>query len=584
MQNFKKLLFLLSKDERKRVALLLVMITIMATLDMIGVASILPFMTILTNPNLIETNYLINSVFQVSTKFGVKNNQDFLIMSGFIVFILLIISLTFKAITTYLQIRFVQLREYSIGKRLLEGYLHQPYSWFLSRNSADIGKTILSEVQQVISFGLNPFMEIVAKGMVTIALIILLIVADPKLTLVVGFSLALTYFLIFYFVKNYLKKNGEERLKNNKLRFTSITEAFGAVKEVKVGGLEENYINSFSKSAKIFAQSQSSSIILSQIPRFVLEAIAFGGILLIILYIMSQTGSFNNALPIISLYVLAGYRLMPALQQIYKSFTQLAFVIPSLEKMHSDLKNLQVTKSIHDKNIITLNNQLELNCISYTYPNSTRLALENVSLSISAKSIVGIIGKTGSGKTTIVDIILGLLEFQKGDLKVDGKIITNKNSRSWQKSIGYVPQNIFLSDDTIESNIALGVDPTKIDKSAVEKASKIANLHQFVINELPKKYKTSIGEKGIRISGGQRQRIGIARALYHNPELLILDEATSSLDNNTEEAVMDAIKNLSKKITIILIAHRLNTVKDCDIIYKLDKGRLIDQGKPDYLL
>ena len=579
MQTFKKLLFLLSPNERRKALMLLFMILIMALLDVIGVASILPFMAVITNPNIIETNSILNKMFQASATFGVDDNQQFLFALGVLVFVLLIISLIFKAFTTYFQTRFVQMREYSIGKRLVEGYLQQPYSWFLNQNSADLGKTILSEVAQVISGGIKPLIDLIAKSMITIALIVLLIIANPKLALIISVSLSLVYGFIFFFIRSYLNKIGEKRLKNNQLRFKTVSEAFGAAKEIKVGGLEQTFINSFSNSAQILAQTQAISSILSQLPRFFLEAIAFGGTMLIILYMMKLTGSFNNILPIISLYVFAGYRLIPALQQIYSSFTRLTFVGPSLNKLYHDMNKLKSVEQNQNEGVLKLNKSIVLKNICYDYPNASRTALKDINLIIPVKSTVGLVGTTGSGKTTTVDIILGLLEAQKGTLEIDGKIITKKNLRSWQCSIGYVPQHIYLADDTVEANIAFGLNNEDISQEGVEKAAKIANLHEFIIEELPKKYQTIIGERGVRLSGGQRQRIGIARALYHNPQVLILDEATSALDNKTEKAVMDAVNNLSKNITTILIAHRLKTVENCDIIFKLEKGRLIDQGK-----
>ena len=584
METFRKLLFLLTPDERKRAGLLLFAILIMALLDMIGVASILPFMAVLTNPGLVETNLILNLMFEASSVFGVENNQQFLFALGILVFVMLVSSLAFKALTIYFQVRFVQMRQYSIGKRLVEGYLHQPYSWFLSRHSAELGKTILSEVSQIVGSGLNPLMELIAKGMVTISLITLLIIADPKLVLIISFSLGGAYGLIYYFSRKYLNLIGEKRLKNNEIRFTAVSEAFGAAKEVKVGGLEDVYVKSFSDSSKTLAQTQASASVISQLPRFILEAIAFGGILLIILYMMAQSGSFNNAIPIVSLYVFAGYRLMPALQQIYSSFTKLTFVGPSLDKLYYDLKNLKPAHVNKNEGTISYKKTIALKNIDYNYPNSSRTALKDVSLTIPIKSTVGLVGATGSGKTTTVDIILGLLEAQKGTLEIDGKIITKQNSRSWQRLIGYVPQHIYLSDDTVASNIAFGVEPKNINLKAVEKASKIANLHDFVLKELPKQYSTIIGERGVRLSGGQRQRIGIARALYHNPQVLILDEATSALDSQTEKAVMDAVNNLTKNITIVIIAHRLSTVKNCDTIFLLDKGHLKDKGTFDELI
>jgi ATP-binding cassette, subfamily B, bacterial PglK len=576
MQTLKEILSLLTPYEQFRAFLLLIMIMIMALLDMIGVVSILPFMAVLTNPALIETNLILNSMFKFSNLFGVENNEQFLFFLGVLVFLLLVISLIFKAFTTYVQVRFVALREYSIGKRLVEGYLHQPYSWFLSRNSADLGKTILSEVSEVIGNGISPLMELIAKSAIAIALIILLIITDPKLALIVGFSLGSVYWAVFMFLKSYLKRIGKERLRNNQQRFISVSEAFGASKEVKIGGLEEVYIKRFSESSQNFAQNQASSLVISQLPRFILEAIAFGGIMLIILYMMMKTGGFNNALPIISLYVFAGYRLMPALQQIYGSFTQLTFIGPSINILSNDIKNLKIYNSNQDQSVLSLNKSIKLKNIFYSYPNTSRIALKNININVLAKSVVGLVGTTGSGKTTVVDIILGLLEPQKGTIEIDGHIITKKNSRSWQRSLGYVPQHIYLADDTIAANIAFGVEPKNMNQEDIERASKIANLHEFVVSELSEKYKTIIGERGVRLSGGQRQRIGIARALYHKPKVLILDEATSALDNQTEKLVMDAIKNISKDVTIIMIAHRLNTVKNCDIIYKLENGEVIN--------
>jgi len=584
METLKKLLFILTPYERTRAGLLLVMILIMALVDMMGVASILPFMAVLANPSIIETNSILNAVYEASSIFNVKNEQEFLFALGVMVFIILVTSLTFKAFTTYVQLRFIEVCNYNICKRLIGRYLYQPYSWFLNRHSADLGKTILSEVGEGAVTSLKALLDLIAKSMVAIALISLLIIANPKLALVVGLTLIGAYGIVFYFVRHYLDSIGKERLKNNELRFLAISEAFGAAKEVKVGGLEETYIKRFFDPARIYGRKQAAASAIAILPRFFLEAIAFGGIILIVLYIIKQTGNFNSALPIISLYVFAGYRLMPAIQQIYSSFTKIAFGSPSLDNIYKDFKNLNPIDANQDQGVLKLNKTITLKNIHYSYPNASRTALKDISLSIPAKSSVGLVGSTGSGKTTTVDIILGLLEAQKGTLEVDGQIITKQNSRLWQRSIGYVPQHIYLSDNTVEANIAFGVNPKDINQEAIEKASKIANLHEFIMDELPKQYQTTIGERGVRLSGGQRQRIGVARALYHNPEVLILDEATSALDNQTEKAIMDAVNNLSKDITIILIAHRLSTVKKCDQIFLLEKGHLKNQGTFEELI
>jgi len=574
----KKLIDLLSPPERKRAGVLMGMILVMASLDMLGVATIMPFMAVLANPELVQTNAVLNTAFATSRYIGIHTPEQFLFALGVLVFVLLVVSLAFKALTTYAQLRFTLMREYSIGKRLVEGYLHQPYSWFLSRHSADLGKTILSEVSTVIGGGLMPIINLIAQGAVATALLTLLILIDPKLALIVGLTLAAAYALIFRATRGLLNRMGTERVKANQQRFTAVSEAFGASKEVKVGGLEQAYIQRFSGPAQTYAGHQAAARVIGQLPHFALEAIAFGGMLLVVLYLMAQSGSFASALPIIATYAFAGYRLMPALQQIYGAVTQLRFAGPALDALHKDLMSLQPANPHPVKAAMPLNQAITLSQVQYTYPNAPQPALKNLSLTIPAKSTAGLVGATGSGKTTTVDLILGLLEAKQGTLEVDGQVITEQNRRSWQRAIGYVPQQIYLADDTVAANIAFGMQAKDIDQAAVERAAKIANLHEFVVNELPQQYQTTVGERGVRLSGGQRQRIGIARALYQNPQVLILDEATSALDNLTEQAVMEAVHNLGHEITIILIAHRLSTVKACDTIFLLEKGELKAQG------
>ena len=584
MKIFRKIIFLLKPNELKRAGLLLILILIMAFLEMIGVASILPFVTVLTNPDIIEKNLIINYMFKSATMFGVENKQQFLFSLGILVFLLLVLSLTFKALTTYAQIRFVEMIQYNLRRRLLERYMSQSYSWYLTRNSAEFSRNILEEIGTVIGNGVSTVLNLIARSTVVIAILILLILANPKIASIVGIALSLYYFIIYKLASKYVTLMGEERFKKNQTLFRSVAEAFGAIKEIKIGRLEQVYIKRFSDPAKIIAKNLATSSVIQVLPRFVLEAIAFGGIMLLIIYQMKVSGSFNNALPVISLYAFAGYRLMPALHEIYGSFSKFDFIIPSVNRIYDDFLNLKILNVNDNQENILFKKTIKLKNVSYEYPDSSRTALQNISLTIPVNTIVGLVGATGSGKTTTADIILGLLEPKEGSLEIDGKIINNQNIRSWQRCIGYVPQFIYLSDDTVAANIAFGIDQKNIDLEAVEKASKIANLHDFVINELPMQYQTTIGERGVRLSGGQRQRIGIARALYHNPQILIFDEATNALDNLTEKAVMDAVNKLGKNITIILIAHRLNTLKKCDKIYILDKGELKNGGTFEELL
>jgi ABC-type multidrug transport system fused ATPase/permease subunit len=578
MQIIKKLFFFFTPKERKQAIFLLLITLVMALMDMLGIASIMPFIAVLANPELVETNYILKTAFQTSAIFGVKTINNFLFFLGILVFFMLVVSLIFKALTNYFQANFSQMCECSIGKRLVEVYLQQPYSWFLSRNSADLNKNILSEVEEIIGSGLNPMINFITQIIVVFTLLMLLILVDPLITAIVTFTLGISYIIIFSIVRNFIKKIGYERLKNNELRYNSVNEAFGAFKEIKVGGLEQVYMQRFYFPAKEYAKNKANMQVISQLPRFILEIVAFGGMVLLMLYFLSKNGNYANAIPIIALYAFAGYRLMPALQQIYNSVSQLRFIKPAIDNLQNDLATLQTVRIDSSKDILEVKINICLKDLYFSYPNIARTALKNINITIPACSSVGLVGATGSGKTTVVDIILGILTCQQGSLQVDGQIINEDNVRAWQRSIGYVPQQIYLADDTLEANIAFGIEPKNFDKKKIERVAKIAQLHEFVINELPLKYDTRIGERGVRLSGGQRQRIGIARALYRNPQVLIMDEATSALDNLTEREVMQAINKNGLNITIIVIAHRINIVKDCDIIFLLEKGELKEQG------
>ena len=587
MNVIKKIYSILSPAEQKRGQLVLFLMLIMAFLDMLGVASIMPFMAVISNPEIIETNSYLNSAYIFSKRFGVSSVEDFMFALGITVFLILCFTLSFKALTTYAETRFCVTREYTIGKRLVEGYLNKPYSWFLMRNSADLGKTILSEVNLVIANALIPIMNIFAQSAVSFALLLLLIITDPVLAFGIAIVLGFVYLLVFKVTKNLLSRLGKERLENNEARFIAVNEAFGASKEVKIGRLEKFYTKRFALPAQSYAKNIASANITAQIPRFFLELVVFGGMILVILYFMNQNNSFSSAIPVISLYALAGYRLMPSLQGIYTSVSQLRFASEALNQLMEELDQFQPelsNPSISQANTVNLTQNISLNNVTYNYPETVEPAVKNVTLTIPVNTKVAFVGPTGGGKTTTVDLILGLLKPKQGILKIDDNTINKENCDTWQSSIGYVPQHIYLADDTIMANIAFGVLPEDVDLDKVKRAAKMADLHDFVTNDLGKQYYTKVGERGVRLSGGQRQRIGIARALYLQPKVLVLDEATSALDNLTEKLVMDAVNNLGSGITVIMIAHRLSTVKKCDTIFFIENGELTGHGSFDELI
>jgi ABC-type multidrug transport system fused ATPase/permease subunit len=582
LTTIKKLLFLLTPQERKNSFWLVVMIIIMAILDVVGVASIMPFIATIANPEVIKTNKFLASLYST---LEFTDTRRFLYFLGILCIISLVLSLTFKAFTTYVQLRFNLMREYSIGRRLIEAYLGQPYPWFLNKHSANLGNTILTEVNQVVGSAMGPMMNMIAQSLVSMTMLGLLIAMDPKLALTVGLALAITYGAFYYIMRGFLFRTGTERLAASNARHKMVNEAFSGIKEVKVSGLEKTYVRLFSQPAEKYAKTHASVQVLMQVPRFAVEAVSFGGLLLVVLYLMSGPGGFASGLPLVAVYSFAGYRLMPALQSVYASSVQLRSANAALDLLYKDMCSLPSlingNETVHH---IPLNEAITLKGINFSYPFAKTQALHNIFFSIPARTTIGLIGTSGSGKTTTIDIILGLLQADSGLIEVDGVEINSLNIRSWQKTIGYVPQQIFLTDDTIASNIAFGEDSDNIKIESVERAARIANLHEFVIKELTEGYATTIGERGIRLSGGQRQRIGIARALYHNPQLLILDEATSALDNITEQAVMEAVNNLGGNITIIIIAHRLSTVRNCNQIYMMQQGRIIANGTYDELM
>ncbi|MCB1351953.1 MAG: ABC transporter ATP-binding protein [Rhodobacteraceae bacterium] len=578
--TYRKLLDLLTPREKGRFYILLVLILFMGFFEMVGVASIVPFMVVLSDPGIIQRHSILQSVYN---GLGFTDPNNFMIFLGFGVFAIVVIGTAFRTVVQYAVFRFSTMRSDSISSRMLEGYLFQPYTWFLNRHSGDLSANILGDVGQVVNRSLRPAMSLLTYAVVVLALVGLLIFVRPEAAFASAVLLGGSYLLIYVSVQKYLHRLGQERKIANDLRFQIVGEAIGGIKDVKLLGLEKRFLQRFHKPSRRLAEAEAMSSIIGEVPRYILEAVAFGGMLAFVLFLLIRgDGSLASVIPVLAIYAFAGVRIFPALQKIYNSVTLIRFSKPTLDKLHEDMieaqANMRQRPELDKTASVPLNSTLELVDIHYAYPKAERTALQGLSLEIPARSTIGIVGGTGAGKTTAVDIVLGLLIPDQGKLLVDGLEITETNRHAWQRSIGYVPQQIFLTDASIASNIAFGRRPDEIDMEAVEHASRIAELHKFVMDEMPQGYETKVGERGVRLSGGQRQRIGIARALYHDPDVLILDEATSALDNLTERAVMDAVHNLGHAKTIIMIAHRLTTVRDCDTIFMLEQGRVVAAG------
>lgn len=588
LETCRKLFALMDRRERRLTALVFIMAVVVALFEAVGVASVMPFMAVLANPGVIERNQYLAMAYD---RLGFTSADDFLFFLGIAFLILIVGSLVFRGFAFWVQTRFSLNRNYAWSTRLVARYLHQPYEWFLNQHSGTLGSSVLNEIGRMVDGVLTSAINVISQFLVVTLLLALMVAVDPMLAISVGTAVGLAYLALFLTARPSLARLGDVIVAENRSRYKVAQEAFGGIKDVKVFGMEESFIAQFRSASLRYTESHIKGKLIAEIPSFAMQAVVFGGVVAVLLYFMRRQGGLETALPVFSLYALAGYRLMPAGQSIYRHLSEMRITAPILDDLFLDLVPSQANTIDQQRSVATeqvppmgLRNSLELRDIYLKYSGSDRWALQGIDLKISALSKVGLVGPTGSGKTTLIDVVLGLLQPESGSLIVDGHVIHSGNRRGWQRSIGYVPQQIFLSDDTISANIAFGVEPNCVDHSAVERAARIANLHDFVAGDLPSGYATRIGERGVRLSGGQRQRIGIARALYHDPDILILDEATSALDNITEHVVMEAVRNLGARKTIILIAHRLSTVRDCDRIFYLERGQLVSAGTYDELL
>ena len=576
MQNFKKVLSLLSSYELKKARLLLVMIFIMAIFETLGVVSILPFVAILSDPSLIDSNFILNNVFKFSITLGIKNEHEFLLILGIFVFILLISSLIIKSLTTYLQIRFVQLCEYSLSKRLLSSYLNRPYSWFLSNNSTDIGKTILSEVTQVVGNGINQTIHIISKSIVTIFILIGLLIVDTKSTLIIFAVLGGIYSILVTIIKKSFSNYGHIISDSYNRRIKLISESLNGIKLLKFYRIEFFFIEIFSQINLKLYNTVLKYRLISVWPKYLIESVLVMSVISIIIYNINNNPDYLQLLPTATFFLLAGYRLLPMFQTVFNNFGSIRSSFAAWESFRDDLsKNHKFLDEIDDdkKNSFNFENEIKMENITFEYNKNTNV-LHDITITIEKNKITGVTGESGSGKTTLIDIMSGIIDLRNGNIKSDNKELNSLELKTLRKAMGYVTQETYLMDDSIINNIILE-KKLNVNINKIYSIYKKLNLHSFIEN-LPGGYAYNIGENAKRFSGGQKQRLGIARALYRDSKILIFDEPTSSLDEDNERMFMDLIKELSNDITIIIISHSLNLKKIFDKTYLLEKGRMIN--------
>lgn len=582
LKSLKTLYALLEPAQRRRLHTLQALVILMSLAEVVSVMSIGPFMALVGNLNQLQGEGLLAQVYRWS---GVASTTQFVVLAGAASLAALTASALISMYTLWRLSMYGALVGAQLGNRLYAHYMAQPWLFHASGNSAQLTNKIAQETQRVTVLIINAFMQLNAKLIMASVMAVAILVYNPAVA-VVGVSLfALAYLGLYKLVRIRLEQNGRDVSKYQALRFMLMAEGFGGIKDALLLGRQRTFTERFAKASNHFAVANASSQIISQVPRYAVELLAFGSVIALVMYLMvAHQGDVGTILPVLSVYALAGMKLLPAFQQVYSSITQIRGTLPALDSIKDDLRNSLLATGASNiptgeagAEHLVPTQSIQLQGVRFQYPNAERWALDQLNITIPANKVVGLVGASGSGKSTAIDVLLGLVTPQEGALLVDGAPIQAHNLRAWQNSVGFVAQSIFLADSSIRANIAFGLPPEVIDEEKVRRAADMAHLTDL-LNTLPQGLDTFVGERGVQLSGGQRQRIGIARALYHDADVLVLDEATSALDGITEKMIMDAVHDFGGKKTIVMVAHRLATVKQCDWIFMLQDGQVLDEG------
>ncbi len=581
---FKKLLSLLDRPAKLRFAALFFLMCLVAILEMCGLSLILPLMEALKDPQSIA-HYPILEKFYPETASETPN--QFLIVAVIAVIVAYVIKNVFLLALFYLQSRFVQNRIALMSYKLLEGYLHLPYTFHLQRNTGSILRNVENSILSVFSNGVLPLLYLCMDGLIVLGLFIVLIVTDPVNTALVAAVLGFGLGLSFFGLRGKVRKWGKKVHVLSAEVFKWINQSIGGIKETKILGREKYFSEIFAATVFERARYGVFSNTTKQAPRLMFEVFIIFSMAIVICTTLFRGEAIEEAIPSLGLFAVASFRLLPSMNRIASSFVSIRSNISVLDDLHADFNKIAASGVLPEPDKETgkpfvFSNSVQFEQVRYTYPKASKPALVDIDLVVRRGETVGIVGPTGAGKTTLVEVLLGLLTPQTGRLLLDGKDVFS-HLRSWQSLIGYVPQTIYLIDDTLRRNIAFGIPDEKIKPDKITDSLRFARLEGFVAS-LEHELDTMVGERGVRLSGGQRQRIGIARALYHNPEVLIMDEATSSLDNQTEREISMAIQNIASAKTLIIIAHRLSTVLQCDRVVYMKGGTIVDIGRFDDLV
>lgn len=582
LTSLREAVSLLGPWRRQALGLFLLM-CLMPFVELGGIGMVFGFVQAVTDPAQLEQK----EWFQATRAFfAIESTRDALLAMGVLTLLALLFRNTMQALNVWATLFFAAYVTRSLSARVLLGYLVQPLLFHNDSNSANLSRNILEETGQLVGARIVGAMQLISDGFMVVVVMAGLLWFDPVVTMGAAVLIGGAYGLISLRLRRYTMHLGRERMEANGRRYREVSQGLSGVRDLQVLGRYRHAVARFHDAATRLAQVVVRVNLLTETPRLLLEILVFGGIVLLVLYKISSGYSGPEVMALISLYAMAAYRLMPITDRITRSITRMRANQAVMDNLRFGLAEGKKAEAAPEptREKLMLRESLRLDNVSFSYPGTGEAQVRHLSLTFGACQSVAFVGPSGAGKSTIVNLLLGLLPPTEGQLLVDGEPLAGDRLRKWQNNIGYVPQDIFLADDTITRNIAFGLADAQIDEAQVERVARLAHLHEFITAELPDGYRTMVGERGVRLSGGQRQRIGIARALYHEPQLLVFDEATSALDGITERVITEAIQTLSKDKAVVVVAHRLTTVRGCDRIFLLEKGSVATAGTYDELM
>jgi len=570
----KKLNVMLNKAQKIKMVGIMFMMLIGAVLETLSVGLLVPAITLILNPESVGSNKFVAPIYSI---LGFHEYRKFVIFMMLALVGAFVLKNAFLLLQNIIQYKFVYSNQFATSERMMINYIKRPYEFFLNADTSIIQRSITSDVNNMYAY-LLAFLQLSSEIIVFASLSMVLFLFEAGMTALIAVLLIGVVLLIKHVLKPILERAGKDNQDYYSSLFKWINQAVTGIKEVKIGNKEKYFVEQYRKYGHGYVNAVEKYSILTGTPKLLIETVAISGIIFYLLYQILTGQDVSNALPIFGAFAVGAMRLIPSANRINSYMTSMSFLKPFIMSVSDTLQdeitgeNIKMDTLEVPKERMEVHEKIELKNITFAYPNSDKLIFENATLEIPIGSSVGIVGTSGAGKSTIVDVLLGLLKMQNGGVYADGVNVMT-DYRKWLKNVGYIPQSIFMMDDTVRKNVAFGVSTDEISEEQIWKVLKDAQLDEFV-KKMPEGLDTGIGERGIRLSGGQRQRIGIARALYDNPEVLILDEATSALDNDTEKAIMESINKLHGEKTLIIIAHRLQTIENCDIVYRVEEGKI----------